>query len=153
MFSPKSGSYFIMGSHLTGWAANPAMLFRASAATPCNAKWFISQAGTPWAAVGAKLQLSHNLSLLLLPDQCQGLRIRIASLRSTLTWGWLPSAVFAAAADMHACADSPVKGLARQQPLTARPPLCCPSPTRTAPPCSSTWETAGMRGVPDRYDI
>ena len=44
MFSPKPGNYFIMASHLTGWAANPAMLFRARAEGPCKAKaWYISQ--------------------------------------------------------------------------------------------------------------
>ena len=44
VFSPKMGAYFVMTSHLTGWAANPAMLFRASAETPCQAKaWYISQ--------------------------------------------------------------------------------------------------------------
>ena len=51
MFSPKPGTYFIMASHLTGWAANPAMLFRARAEGPCKAKaWYISQviqASTP----------------------------------------------------------------------------------------------------------
>jgi hypothetical protein len=27
LFKPKDGSYFLMGSHLTGWAPNPPLLF------------------------------------------------------------------------------------------------------------------------------
>ena len=39
MFRPTQGSYFLMGSHLTGWAPNAPMLFHASAPSLFTATW------------------------------------------------------------------------------------------------------------------
>lgn len=39
VFRPVSGSYFMMGSHLTGWAPNLPQLFHASAPSLHTATW------------------------------------------------------------------------------------------------------------------
>ena len=49
VFQPRDGVTFIIGSHLTGWDANPALLFEAQAADLCAARnWLQSDPGRGW---------------------------------------------------------------------------------------------------------
>ena len=41
VFMPTHRSVFILGSHLTGWYANPAILFRTQAASLCDARMWL----------------------------------------------------------------------------------------------------------------
>ena len=58
VFKPAANSYFMMASHLTGWAPNPPLLFHATSDSLSGAVWLDST--VPASGVGANITFNSQ---------------------------------------------------------------------------------------------
>lgn len=66
IFKPSAGSYFLMASHLSGWAPNPPLLYHAASTSVAGAVWHNTT--TPASGDGANITYNSQSTFVFSLD-------------------------------------------------------------------------------------
>ena len=165
VFKPAANSYFMMASHLTGWAPNPPLLFHATSDSLSGAVWLDST--VPASGVGANITFNSQSTFVFplvledgtrmfiymgdrwnfygpgsvrarsRPHACMFLRSAAAPLNK-LRWNFkAPAACAPSLARMHACSSAPLLHLSINSAGTSMAPAACaPAPAPVLRRCT-----------------